>query len=601
MPNLYLPVASLFISIILFCVYISKKRLKVIENTLYLHMLVMILLDSFFVSAIFLIAYTRFHELPLILLNKLDYMALIIWATSLFLYIHIVIHKNDDNFKKRYKRAKTISITASGILSVVVWFLDIEFIRIDAIRTTAQGAAVYFATGACVIYLIVSLFVILLNFKKRSRQVMPVIVGLVITLLIALLFTINPYIICVSMGLTLVNLTMYFTIENPDMQMLDIVNHAKEEAQKANQAKTDFLSNMSHEIRTPLNAIVGFSECIMTDESLENARADALDIIGASNTLLELVNEILDISKIEAGRMEIVNKEYDLTEMASTLTKLVKTRIGDKRIVLNTSFSEDIPGTLFGDESKMRQILTNILTNAVKYTEEGSVDFKIECTNSEGISNLVISVKDTGMGIKQEDIDSLFEKFKRLDEEKNSSIEGTGLGLYITHKLVDMLGGNIKVDSTYGEGTTFTLCISQEIRRLEKTDKSQAEVISDTFPGKKVLIVDDTKLNIKVETRILEKYMVNISSANSGSECLDICAREKFDLVFLDDMMPELSGVETLKLLRKNPEYNTPTVVLTANAIEGMREHYLEEGFDDYLAKPVERNELFRVMQKFLK
>lgn len=600
MPNLYLPASAAIISAIIYSVYCSKKRLGVRENVLYRIMLVVEFFDAALVSVIFLNAYTSLWEPLIIFLNRLDYMCLFCWATCLFLYTYIVIHKSDENFEKKYRIIRICATVWSAFLTLVMWHLKIEIVMIDIIKCTAQGSAVYFSIVACVIYFILSLIIIIGNKRKISSRVIPVFASVIITVIIALLFSVNPYLICISMGLTLIDLIMYFTIENPDLQMLDIVNMAKEDAQRANQAKTDFLSSMSHEIRTPLNAIVGLSECILKETALDKAKEDAHDIVSASNTLLELINGILDISKIEAGKMELVNREYDLVEMATHLTKIIKPRIGEKPIVLKTDFSEEIPGVLYGDEAKVRQIITNILTNAIKYTEKGTIDFVISCRNEGEVSRLVFTVADTGRGIKPEQMEGLFDKFKRLDEDRNTSIEGTGLGLAITQKLTEMMNGTIDVQSTYGEGTIFTVVIPQTIRQQERRKKQKNEEQVREYPGKQVLVVDDNKLNIKVENHLLKHYGIEADSALSGAECLELCAAKKYDLILLDDMMPEMSGTETMLKLREDASFKTPVVVLTANAFEGMREDYLEKGFDDYLAKPMNSGELQRVLNIFL-
>lgn len=600
MPNLYLPAAAAILSLILLLNYSLKKRLKLKENDIYQIMLIAVFCDSLLVSSIFINYYTNRNDDLIRCLNRIDFLFLFLWSTCLFLYTFIVIHKKEENFDKKFRIAFLSTVSVTAILYTIMWFLPIDIVAIDAIRATAQGPAVNFSIVANVIYFIISLFTILLHPRKINRQVIPVFICILVTVIIAILFTLNPYLICISMGFTIVNLSMYFTIENPDLQMLEIVNQAREQAQKANQAKTDFLSGMSHEIRTPLNAILGLSECILNDNAIEEAKEDASDIVAASRTLLELVNGILDISKIEAGRMELVNKDYDLVEVAETVAKIVRTRIGEKPLILNTFFSPDIPGVLYGDEAKLRQILTNLLTNAVKYTDKGTVDFTISCSIDAHISVLEIKVKDTGRGIREDELDRLFKKFSRLDEANNSSIEGTGLGLAITENLVKIMGGTIDVRSTYGEGSEFVVHIPQTIHSLARRPKQTDAAAIRKFPGRKVLVVDDNPLNIKVASRLLEHLEINVSSAPTGEECIEMCGSDRYELILMDDMMPGLNGAETMHRLKENPLFSTPVIVLTANALEGMREKYLDEGFDDYVTKPLDKMELQRVLRKYL-
>ncbi len=598
MSNLYMPISSVIISLILLIVYLSKERAKIKENEVYLIMLFCILFDSLFVSAIFVNAGVVVTLTKI--LNRCDFVMLVVWSSCLCRYTHTVLHKKDTEHYRRKQIFRRIISAVAHVQTVLIWILGIEAICEDGICVAITGPTVVFTFASCAFNLLLTLIVIVHNIKKITKQIIPVFIFLGIAGLCALAYYLDPSISGVSMGLTIVNLTMYFTIENPDVQMLEQVNLAKEQALRASQAKTDFLSSMSHEIRTPINAIMGLSECIQNDSSLQTAKEDARDIMSASENLLELVNGILDISKIEAGRMEIVNKEYDLTDMAEKLSKLIKARIGEKPIELRMNISGDIPGVLFGDEGKLRQIMTNFLTNAVKYTDNGHIDFNIECVNTDNTASLTISVADTGRGIKEDEVDKLFDKFKRLDEDKNSNIEGTGLGLAITKQFAEMLGGTIEVQSTYGMGSTFTLRVSQEIRSLEH---KSAETVTETkreYPGRKVLVVDDIAMNLMVAKRLLEVYQVIVDTASSGEECIEKCKAYSYDLLLLDDMMPNMSGSETFEKLKELPEFSMPVVAFTANAIDGMRENYLKAGYVDYLSKPISTHELTLVLEKLL-
>ena len=444
---------------------------------------------------------------------------------------------------------------------------------------------------------------IVLNIKRVGfKKYIPVFAFVVVAGIAAAIQSSFPQYLLVTAAATFITILTYFTIENPDIKIIEQLQLAKEQADKANQAKTDFLSSMSHEIRTPLNAIVGFSDCICHADTLEEAKDNAKDIVNASNTLLEIVNGILDISKIEAGKLEIVNSPYDAKELFSSLAKLIKPRMNEKGLDFQVYIAPDLPKVLYGDHANVKKVVTNILSNASKYTDKGFVRYEVNCVNNGNRCRLIISVEDSGRGIKKENIDKLFTKFQRLEEDRNTTIEGTGLGLAITKQLVELMGGKVIVHTVYGEGSKFTIILDQPIEKESALQKVQGPNLTHLdLTGVKILVVDDNTLNLKVSTKLFERYHATIECVDSGFRCLEkIQAGEKYDIILLDDMMPKMSGVETLKKLKQLPNFSTPVVALTANAITGMREKYISDGFNDYLAKPIEKDEMIRVFASIL-
>ena len=397
----------------------------------------------------------------------------------------------------------------------------------------------------------------------------------------------------------------------------------KENAESASKAKSIFLANMSHEIRTPINGILGMDSMLLKECKDENLRDYALNIQSAGQTLLSLINDILDISKIESGKMEILPVTYSVFTVLNDCYNMVAIRAHDKNLELVMDISPEIPRALFGDEVRIRQVVNNLLSNAVKYTNEGTVTLKVfaEMVKVDPIQGgdskqveLCIQVKDTGIGIRERDREKLFNDFVRLDEKRNRNIEGTGLGLNLTKQLLDMMGGSIQVESTYGKGSVFTVRLLQQVSDekplgdFEKLYKEHVNVVEATHerfeaPEAKILVVDDVQMNLKVFAGLLKETKIQIDTAINGAEALDLIQNKRYDVIFLDHMMPVMDGVEAFRRMKKlenNPNAVTPVVMLTANAVSDARNGYMDEGFSDYMAKPIREEILLATLRRFL-
>lgn len=386
------------------------------------------------------------------------------------------------------------------------------------------------------------------------------------------------------------------------------------EAMIANKAKDQFLANMSHEIRTPLNGILGMDEMIIRESRDSRIKKYALEIKSAGNTLLSIINDILDMSKIESGNFEILPIDYDLSSVLNDVLNMTRPRAQKKGLEYNFVVADDIPSVLNGDEIRIRQVTLNIINNAIKYTQEGSVSVVVssKAVGQDNYTDLVVSVSDTGVGIKDEDKDKLFKSFQRLDEKKNRNIEGTGLGLHITHSLLDMMGGGIDIESEYGKGSTFTITVPQKIVNSEPIgdfskavknylDNIETDEVALYAPEAEILVVDDNAMNLEVMEGLLSDTKIKTELVQSGAECIEKVSGKKYDCILLDQMMPGMSGEETLNKMRKMDILKgTPVIALTADAIMGAEESYLSKGFSDYVSKPVKYAILEQVLKEYL-
>ena len=613
MFNLAFTIGSLFFIILLTVSYYGKKRFDFLRNKVYRYLLIeeITLLITEIVAGLYL-EYANNYTIALFL-HRIHWITGILYGILLFTYGIIFISNSKlSTIKELFKDNKYFQVLSIVflILFIIYFFVPFEQLNPKNVSYVPGYAAYYVLLFNFFAVIMLSIYLLynkeLVDFKARiSIWIMIFVIGLLFTFQF-----IYRNVAFSGLASSIMIFFLYFVIENPDLRLINTIKSVKTEIEEANNAKTDFLLNMSHEIRSPMNAIIGFTESILNsdDYNSDSVKSDMESIYNAGNNLLDIVNNILDISKIETSNEELNLKEYYISNIITELSSIIETRIGDNPVKLIIDVDPNIPRKLYGDHVKIYQILLNILMNAVKYTEVGKI--KLSLTGDIKDNNIVLhfKIKDTGYGIKKDDFDKLFSKFSRLDNAVSNEIEGTGLGLVITKKYVDLMNGKIWFDSEYNVGTTFYIDISQKIIENEalgdinEVKKEKKDINYIDCSKYTILIVDDNKLNLKVATRLFEKYKFNIETCESGKDCIyQVKSGKKYDMIFLDHMMPEMDGIQTLHKIKKLEDYDIPPIIaLTANAITGMREMYLKEGFDEYLSKPINITDLDKLINHFL-
>ena len=599
--NTFFQIISLFYVTLIGIVFIINKKIECAENHIFRNLVIVGFLSALMDIASIVCAFQIPGSTATILTAKAYLLTLIGFCILYMEYAIIVtnVDKTTEEKLVKYKRVRDIIFVLFLLIGVLIFVSPIEIYTEGTNIMYSYGLATTetYLVGALSIIFCMSLLFIRIR-RMETRQVLPLLGAIILSGFAMIVQIVNPGILLLTSAMIFSIAIMYFSVfsvENSDQKSMKILEKERNYALRASEAKTDYLSNVSHELRTPLNAILGFSQGLLEEDLDPMVKEDVDNIMTASDTLLELVNEILDLSKIESNKLEIIEGDYGIQKVYKYLVMLTEGRIGDKKIQFIHEMNPNIPPVLIGDANRIKQIIINLLTNSIKYTKEGYVSLKMDFEKTDEENGvLVISVKDSGIGIKPEDLKKLFSKFSRLDTQKNNNIEGTGLGLALTKQLVDLMHGDIQVESKYNEGSTFTVRLYQKIshKKLEEVEKTVGESKQFHFKGhgERILIVDDNHVNLKVANRLMKNYNLKIDYATSGPECIEkVHEYKKYDLIMIDDQMPDITGIAVMKQLKQEPNFHTPMVVLTANALSGMKEQYLKVGFDGYLSKPLDK------------
>ena len=613
--RLIFTIVSFFFLVILLSALLIKKTKLTLNNKIYRFMIVIVIILMFTEICSFLLY--CFTDLTLISKGfiKLHWISEIFTYYLLYIYTDVVVNKRNypsiSDLFRNDKHSRIICII-TGIYAFLILFVPLKEIAKDKFEFifpyVGYVSLVYFT-----VILMLSI-IRLFTAKDASKKAKTIIVinATMATLGISMQFMLIHYSL-LSLVPTIILYLLYFVNENPDLQLIKELDTLKVKIDSRSKSKSDFLSNMSHEIRSPMNAIIGFSDTsLLNPNSFDKEKVlnDITHIKTSTKSLLDIINNVLDISKVETGSDSIDNKEYLLKDLIMNWNSIIESRLAEKPIKFTLEMDTNLPSKYYGDSTKVYQIVSNLLTNAVKYTEVGKINMTIGYEKlSNNMVQLMFKVQDTGFGIKEEDKEKVFTKYTRLDSATNNEIEGTGLGLVLSKKYAELMQGSLSFDSEYNVGSTFYLSLPQSviddtpIGNMTETiqDENKKELLDCT--GLKILVLDDDKLGLTVTSRLLEAYKADVELLDNPEKAIyEFKEGNHYDLVFVDHFLPSITGVEFMQTIKGLKGYYIPPVVmLTANAIDGVREEYLKLGFDDYLSKPIDVNELDRVINRFLK
>lgn len=590
MNTIYI-VTGIMFTLLLILVFKIKKQNNLLSNSTYFILTLSLLVGYILELIIYYLNSISINNIILEIYTKLYLIFIICWSSIFSVYIFL-LSKKDDEYNKRIMILYAL-LTLTSTVAVIILPLNITYTN----RIILSGNSINFLKILIICMLSILYMRIILNNKIiKTMKAYYIYIALII-LTISFFLETKYQLNIVTTILLFITYLIFLTIENPALKEYEIINNLRLRALKANTNKTDFLNNISHELRTPLTSIITSIDEIKSYNIPQELKENINDIIDSSNSLLEIVGNVIDINKIENKIYDLKEKNYNIRDLVEKLIKMNAKKYNKENVIFKYVISDNTPFNLFGDKTKIKEIINNILDNSFKYTNKGSITLTINSVLDNDICNLIIEIKDTGIGIKSEDLNKIFNG-NEIDNDINSSVNRDGLGLLISKDLVNLLNGTISVNSYYGSGSVFTINIPQKL-------KNELEIVEQTnttkFNNKKVLLVDDDRLNNRILKRLLKIYGIELDTCERGIECIDkINNGEQYDLILMDIMMPDINGIDTLKKLKSNKNFKTKVIALTADALSTSRNKYLKEGFTDYLAKPFKKEELEEKLKNLL-
>lgn len=584
--ELSLPICAIVFSLLLIIVYFTKRRINLLENKMYCVMLICVFMDSILVTLEKSLVINReLSSIPELtqfvvgVLNKFDATTLIVLTSALFLYIYIITIKPTD---KKFKKTLYITILTNIIFMVLIFLLDVQLITNGEI-ISISGTTLYPTYIGCGLNIIHSIIITLSNIKQITKKHIPLIITILMFILLILIFAFNPYITVISILLTFVNYVMYYTIENPDMQLLEEIHKAKEISDSANEEKSLFLYNMTQEIRNINKKIDDDADNILDSKDWEETYESARDIKSLTAKFNSMTNDILDVSQINSSNIKVYNSKYNIKNILKHIINIYADICKDKALKFITNIDHNIPEILYGDPIGLKEILTIILDNSTKYTEKGYIEFNVNTIIKNDICRLIITIEDSGTGISSENINKI-----KIDNKSLSK----------ANEVTTLMNGTMIISSDYGKGTKIKIILDQKIELIENEEVSKYKKIFDNV---EILVIDDSDSGHKIIDKLLKDTNIKIDKAINGKESINKIKLNKYDVILLDEELSQISGAELIKKIKEIRNFNTPIILLTKDNSYEYNEEYLKLGFNDYILKPLKKDNLLDIINKYAK